>query len=389
MKHTYKTSLFIAFLVLFYPFFNAFAAIVPTFALANGNNSIVSISVNADPNASVLLYYYPNNASNTSSTNIGTTDGSGNLNTTLNAYNYNIQPGSSVYIVVNGQQSQTRTWPYYNNSGNYGGNVYLSQNSITINSLGSATVYVNGGSGNGYYVSSNSNSSAVSAYISGNTVNLSANSSWGSSTILICSNSSGYGCATLYVTISNSNYNYNANQISLNPSSISLGVGQSANVTVYGGNNYYYLSSGGNSYIVNAGVNGNTINLYGRNPGSETLVICSSNISSGNNYNYSSCSNLYVTVGSSYYYGNNTNYYNTPTTGVSASGVFLSQIPYTGIAENLKMIFFILGMMIWSGFMAYVYMMKKGMLQPAGHLKMSMSERIQEFKKENLRRKGK
>lgn len=386
MKHIYKFSLFIAFLVILYPFMTVSAAVTPTFALANSNSNIVSISVSADPNASVLLYYYPNNSSNTSSTNIGTTDGSGNMNTTLNANNYNIQPGSMVYIVVNGQQSQTRTWPNYSNN-NYGGSVYLSQNSININSLGNASVYINGGSSNGYYISSNSNSSVVSAYVSGNTINLSANSSSGSSTIVVCSNSSGSSCSTLYVTVNN-NSGYNGNPITINPSNISLGIGQNANVNIYGGNNYYYLSSGSNSYIVNTTISGNTINLYGRNPGSETLVVCSSNIGSGNNYNYSSCANLYVTVGNTYYSGNNNvNYYSTPTVGTSVSGVFLSQIPYTGVAENLKMIFFILGMMIWSGFMAYTFMMKKGMLQPAGHGAVSMRERIEEFKKENLRRK--
>ncbi|MDB5204591.1 MAG: hypothetical protein JWP09_619 [Candidatus Taylorbacteria bacterium] len=396
MKHTYKYPLIIsvfAIIALFLPFLSVKAAVTPTFALANGNNSIVSISLNADPNAQVLLYYYPNNASNPSSTNIGTTDSSGNLNTTLNSYNYSIPSGSSVYVIVNGQQSQAKTWPNYSNNGNSnGGNVYLSQNNININSLGSATVNVNGGNGNGYYISSNSNSGAVSAYVSGNTINLSANSSGGSSTITVCANSSGYGCATLYVTINgNGNNNYNSNPITINPSSISLTVGQSANVSIYGGNNVYYTSNGTDSYVVNASINGNTINLYARNPGSATITVCSSNVSSGNNYNYSSCANLYVTVGNgNYYYGNNTNttYYNTPSIGTSASGVYLSQIPYTGVEENLKMIFFILGMMIWSAFMAYALMLKRGMLQPAGHPKMSMKERIEEFKKENLRRKG-
>ncbi|MES2409205.1 MAG: hypothetical protein V4509_02795 [Patescibacteria group bacterium] len=74
---------------------------------------------------------------------------------------------------------------------------------------------------------------------------------------------------------------------------------------------------------------------------------------------------------------------NTPTNGTLASGVFLSDIPYTGVGENLKMILFILGMTLWSAFMAWVFLKKK-----AAKLGMTQREMIEKFKRDNLARKG-
>ncbi len=74
---------------------------------------------------------------------------------------------------------------------------------------------------------------------------------------------------------------------------------------------------------------------------------------------------------------------NTPNNGTLASGVYLSDIPYTGVGENLKMILFVLGMTLWSAFMAWVFLKKKA--QKAG---MTQREMIEKFKRDNLTRKG-
>ena len=75
---------------------------------------------------------------------------------------------------------------------------------------------------------------------------------------------------------------------------------------------------------------------------------------------------------------NGTNYI-PPNNGTLASGVFLSDIPYTGVGENLKMILFVLGMTLWSAFMAWVFLKKKA--QKAG---MTQREMIEKFKRDNL-----
>ena len=92
----------------------------------------------------------------------------------------------------------------------------------------------------------------------------------------------------------NSYNNYNYSQISFSQNNISVGVGQSTTVTLYGGyNNSYYVSS--DSSLVGTGIIGNILSIYGNANGTTNLTICS-----GSN----NCGNLYITV-----YGNSTYYY--------------------------------------------------------------------------------
>ena len=91
-----------------------FAALVPNLSLINatGGSSSVQITVfGADANSSVLLHY-PSTTS-FASTNIGTTNASGYLTTTVNSTSYGITAGSMVYVSVNGGQSQQVAWPSF------------------------------------------------------------------------------------------------------------------------------------------------------------------------------------------------------------------------------------------------------------------------------------
>jgi hypothetical protein len=146
--------------------------------------------------------------------------------------------------------------------------------------------------------------------------------------------------------------------------------------------------------------------VYGNNPGSATINICTQN--SG-----TSCASLYVTVSGNYYNGNY-NYYNNyngyngynyynggythsyPTTytnpvtytypattytsgssvGNSVSGVFLSQVPSTGISFGLKMALFTLGLLLWSMFAAFMIARKKEL------------SKAEVFKLANMKKKG-
>ncbi len=136
-----------------------------------------------------------------------------------------------------------------------------------------------------YYISSNSNSSVVSANISGgNMINLYGLTS-GSSTLTVCQTNSG-ACGSLYVTVSGSGSYSN---ITFSPSSVSVNAGQSANVTVYGGSSNY-ISSNSNSSAATASLSGSTLYVYGQQVGSTTITVCPTN------YTYSNCGYLYVTV---------------------------------------------------------------------------------------------
>jgi archaellin len=160
--------------------------------------------------------------------------------------------------------------------------ISFSQNNVTLNIGQTGTVTLYGSSSGSYYVNSNSNSSVASASISGNTISLYGNSS-GSSNISVCS--SGATCSTLYVNVSG---NSSSSTVSFSQNNITLNVGQSLAVTLYGNpNNSYYISNP-NSSIVSASVSGSTVNLYGSTYGSSNILVCSTGTSS--------CGNLYVNV---------------------------------------------------------------------------------------------
>ncbi len=390
MKNLNKIGLFVVFIFAIFGLFAPKAfAMTPTLSLYSTGNNSVQITVNGDAYASVNLNYYPNGNGSIISSNIGSTNQNGYFNTSLNTNTYNIQQNSSVYITVNGSQSNSVSWPYNNNYNN-GGSIYLSQSSLNVNSNQTVTDYIYGGSGT-YNISSNSNSSIASAYITGNTVNVYGYNP-GSTNITICSVNSGYGCVTLYVIVNGNNYNYSP--VTLSQSNVSVGIGQSVNVGISGGTGLYYISSNTNQYLATVSTNGNTLSVYGRQVGSENVTICSSVVNNynsgngnGNNYSYNSCADLVINVGQGYAYNNS--YINS---GSNTSGVFLSQVPYTGANSNTGVVLFVIGLWIWSASIAYFIFKKTSkdsFFQFANSSKkISQRDLIAKFKKENLERRG-
>lgn len=382
-------NLFIGVYVLSLVLFSAGVAFASTPSLSVVNNSanMVQLTVtNADPNSSVNFY----NNQGTYLANLGTTNSSGYFSTTLNQNAYSIQGGSYVFVTVNGQNSSSVLWP--NNVNNYG-NVTLSQSSLTLGYNQSASVTIYGGNG-GYYISSNSNSAFVSANISGSTLNVTTYNTTGNSTLTVCSYNNN-GCATLYVYVqSNSNYNQ---PTYFSQSNISINTGQGQAITIYGSGSYN-ITSNSNPTAISALVSGSILNVYGSAPGTGTLNVCSTSGSGG-------CASLYVTVGgyyngynnyNNYYNGYNNGYtgyttynngsyyngypygytyntaaYNTYSTGrvlgasTDSSSVYLSQVPSTGISLSLKVVLFLIGLLTWSLFAAYIFMakQKRGMVR--------------------------
>jgi hypothetical protein len=458
-----KISLFIAILALSFGAIAGVAtpqiaeAATPTVSFASSGSSMVLVSVYGDQNQAVNLYYYSIGSSIINSVGtIGTTNSSGYFSATLNSNSYNIPAGASVYVVVNGQQSSSSTWPSV-----AGGSIYLSQSNVVLSQGQNATVSISGGNGSGYYINSNSNSSIVNASISGSILNLSAISS-GYATINVCSLGTAYAttCSAVSVTANGGYYNGNGNgntgSLYLSPSSVTVAPGQSQTVSInnsngayYGAQNYYISNNPGSQYF-SATISGSNVIIYGNNAGSATLNICSQ-------YNGTTCASLYVTVSGNYYnggynngysnynngyngYGNGTNgfTYTYPTTsytsypnttytytnpvtytspattyssyptstyvsssnvGRSVSGVFLSQVPATGIGFGLKMTLFTLGLLLWSMFAAYMIARKKSSstvaatsasvasaaTSPSVH---SQTSKIEAFKAANMKKKG-
>ncbi len=95
--------------------------------------------------------------------------------------------------------------------------------------------------------------------------------------------------------------NYGYGGVTFSQTNPSMYVGQSLQISLYGGTGNYYISNNSNSYVVSANLSGSTLYLYANQNGSSTITVC------GNNYYYSgsNCGTLYVTVtGNNYGSGN-------------------------------------------------------------------------------------
>jgi hypothetical protein len=425
MKIISKISLFIAIFILSFGLISSIFpkiahAATPTLAFTQSGTNTVQISVNGDPNHVVNLYYYSIGSMVSNFVgSIGTTNNNGFFSNTINTGSYNIPAGAGVYVIVNGQQSSTATWPSAT-----GGSIFLSQSNVILNQGQSTSISISGGNGNNYYVNSNSNSTVVGTSISGSVLTLNALTT-GYVTINVCSLGTTTTCAPLAVTVNSSWGGNNSGSVFLSPSSITIAPGQTQVVYINNyntGNNFnqgYYIANNPGSQFFSASISGNTVIVYGNNPGSATINICSQ-------FSGTSCASLYVMVSGNYYnnYNGYNNYYggytySYPTTytypvttytsysgssyssgssvGNSVSGVFLSQVPSTGISFGLKITLFTLGLLLWSIFAAYMITRKKEItsIENSAYVGFEnsikaggLSSKIQAFKIENMKRKG-
>jgi len=265
-------------------------ASTPSLSIASsGSGDIVQLTVYGDAYSNVYLYYQKSSYG-FQSQSIGTTNSSGYLNTSLSTSYYGATLGSQTYVMINGQQSNSVSWPYngnYNNSYNNTGSLSLSQTSVNLTVGQTINISIYGGYSS--YSMYPGSQNIYLAAISGNTLTI-VGQGTGSDSLRICSYSGG-SCATIYISVTNGSNNYYNNQVALSQGNISLISGGSAVVTI-SGNGGYYISSHTNSGIVTASLNGNTLNLYGNSYGSDNISICQTG---------GQCATLYVTVT----YGNN------------------------------------------------------------------------------------
>ncbi len=176
----------------------------------------------------------------------------------------------------------------------------LSQSNLSLNVGQSASVSVYNYGGGSLYISSNSNSSVVSATVSGSSINLYGIGN-GIATVSVCAYNSSQ-CGTIYVTVSGSSTGGNIWFSTSNPS---LSVGQSLAVSINSSMTYqtypaysnaYYISSNSSSSVVSASVSGTVLNLNGLQSGSSSISVCHTALGF--------CSTVYVTVSGSNYGGN-------------------------------------------------------------------------------------
>ncbi len=144
-----------------------------------------------------------------------------------------------------------------------------------------------------------------------------------------------------------------------------------SNGSYYGSGNGYLNGSGNYTYYWTGtdGLYGNTSNAYNTyaNPGvkNATLTVYSNG--------QSAVANCSVSVGG---------------VGQLSSGVYLTQVPYTGVDFNLKLVLFLIGITLWSAFAAYMIIRKRNSMAYSNGVKTDMSDRLEEFKKQNLKNRN-
>ena len=244
------------------------------------------------------------------------------------------------------------------NSG-FDGSCYASQNNNN-----SVTWYANAFGGNGNYTYSWSGDASGL----GQSVYNSYGSYSGTKTANVTIYSNGQSitrsCSTNLGNIYNNNLDATC---SVYPSNPQVGQNVSWSVSPIGGSgNYSYFWSGdvsgwGQSMVASYSYAGTkTANVTVYSNGQSITKTCQLNVGGVNG-------NITVLQNSN---------------GNLASGVFLSQIPYTGIAGNWKISLFILTIGLWSAFVAYIFLKKYSAKKGK-----TPSEMISEFKRQNLARK--
>jgi hypothetical protein len=351
-------------------------------------------------------------------------DNATGFGSTLTRSYYNLgQQSATVTVTSNGITQSSTCYvtvtqrPYYN--GNYNSNYgRLSATCLAIptsvntgDNVNWMVQNVTGGNGSYTYswtgtdgLSSNGQT-AYKTYTYSGTKNASVNITSGDGQIFSANCSPVYVNGTSY---GNNYYNYSGslgvscygtpNQANFNDS-----VTWYANVT--GGNGYYTYTWNGTDGLYGTGQNisrtyssiGSKIaNITVYSNGQSVTNSCSVNVGPTYSYNNYNNQTYYPPYTGTYYPQQTTSFVQTPiyttsyyqptyTGSTPVSGVYLSQLPSTGISFGLKMTLFTIGLLLWSLFVAYIFMQRKRQLAPAGT---SQSDRIEAFKKANQLRKG-
>jgi hypothetical protein len=269
----------------------------------NGTLSASRTSVTLSRNNSTTVNFFPrfNQALFITSypdTNVATASLSGNTltifgqrngSTSVRVCTFNQLECASVFISVTGSSSGSTGRVTFVPS-----SVDLDQGQSRTVSLGidDAIYPTNSFAPQLFYIASNSNSTDVSASISGNTLFLFARDE-GTARIEVCVQQSNTRCNTLRVTVDDDRDDDNGNDSRLTffPDRLSLVAGETR--AAAGFNNGFesnlFLSRNSNSSVAAVSVNGNNITVRGLREGNTTLTICVSNQSN-------ICNTLRVTV---------------------------------------------------------------------------------------------
>ena len=284
MKKIFQTLSFAAALAVFAV--SAFApsalAATPTLTFTAGTNGdSVTVAVSGGGAGSGVILSYTKTNVGPSLLYLGSTNANGGFSTEVSASQYGISADSAVSVTVNGQQSNTATWPSQTANGTFN----LSQTALVLSVNQSSSFSVNNQTGYPVYLSNNSNPPIANVNISGNQVTVTGLSN-GSTVITLCAQGSSSNCASAYVTVGNS-----SQALTFSQSTVTVAPNQSFPVTVSGGTGSYSVLNNSNSALVQSSVSGSVVTLTANSTtGTSAVTVCSSDMSS--------CGIINVTVSS-------------------------------------------------------------------------------------------
>ncbi|TSC91748.1 MAG: hypothetical protein CEN90_212 [Parcubacteria group bacterium Licking1014_17] len=238
-------------------------------------NSGASIYISGNTNPSVAT----SSISGSQISVYGSNYGSATITICLSSYSSNC---ASIYVTVQ-----------YQSGGNMGGGqISFSQNNVSINIGGTASITISGGATP--YNMFPDTLNIFDSVIGNNTITIIGKNT-GSGSLRVCSYNQSY-CGTLYITVgsgssyNNYNYNYN-NQLSFSQNNPSLTIGQSMNISIYGGSGgSYYAAYNSNPGSMQVNLSGSNMTLTGMTNSATVVVICAST---------NSCGALNVNIGGS------------------------------------------------------------------------------------------
>ncbi len=143
------------------------------------------------------------------------------------------------FTVITSAASSATTTPF----------LTFSQNVLSVPFGQTVTVTASGGSGSGYVVASNSNSSLItaSANTASSTIYFSVNAASGSGIVTVCATNPATTCGSVYVTAVAAPV-----QLTFSQNNVSLRPGQSTNIIIYG-------NQGGSGYTISSNSNPNAV----------------------------------------------------------------------------------------------------------------------------------
>lgn len=262
-------------------------AAAPTLSLVSTGGDSAQVSVTGDPNAGVMLFYNVGSASGAFSTTLGSTNTSGSFSAAVSASSYAISPGSSVYVVVNGQQSPVQTWPSAGTAAATvsGGSPTFSQSSVTVGAGQTITV-VSQGNATGLYLLSNSSPTTATVSASGTQVTITGQQI-GVTTARFCYIGTATSCSDISVTVGAASVA--TSTLMLDKTALVLAAGQAGVVNLSGGSGYY-MSGTTNAVVSSQSISGSTLTITGLANGTATVTVCSAS---------GGCGAVTVTVGAS------------------------------------------------------------------------------------------